>query len=132
VHAADVDDDGETDAARRIAELTGEPLPEDDFDLGVEEDSPADAEGVDEGSAADDVEAEPAGPAVDTAEEGPGPDTPTSEPAETDPKPEPSDATGPVGGAGAEASDTEASDTEAAGSGLEGGADEERDRGASG
>lgn len=30
VHAADVDEDGETDAARRIAELTGEPFADDD------------------------------------------------------------------------------------------------------
>ncbi|WP_142104016.1 hypothetical protein [Pseudonocardia cypriaca] len=160
VHAADVDDDGETDAALRIAELTGEPLPEDDFDLGVEDDSPADAEGEDAGSATDDVEAEPAGSAVDTAEGGPGPDSSTSEPADadpelggtageasatdartdapttepdgveaagSDPEPEPSDETGPVDGADAEASDTEAAD-----SGVEGGADEERDRGASG
>jgi hypothetical protein len=29
VHAADVDDEGETDAAARLAELTGEPLPDD-------------------------------------------------------------------------------------------------------
>jgi tetratricopeptide (TPR) repeat protein len=168
VHAADVDDDGETDAARRIAELTGEPLPEDDFDLGVEDDSPADAGGVDGGPATDDVEAEPAGPAVDTAEDGdrPSPDTATSEPADTDPEledptgqasasdartdaatpdadgveaagsdpdPEPSGGTGPVGGAGSEdASDTGASDTEVADPSGEGGADEERDRGASG
>jgi hypothetical protein len=37
VHAADADEDGETDAALRIAELTGEELPEDDFDIGVED-----------------------------------------------------------------------------------------------
>ena len=30
VHAADADDDGVTDAARRIAELTGEPMPDDE------------------------------------------------------------------------------------------------------
>jgi tetratricopeptide (TPR) repeat protein len=42
VHAADVDDDGETDAARRIAELTGEPLPEeDDIAFGVEDEPDA-------------------------------------------------------------------------------------------
>jgi hypothetical protein len=39
VHAADVDDDGVTDAARRIAELTGEPLP-DDVELDAEDGRP--------------------------------------------------------------------------------------------
>ena len=33
VHAADADDDGVTDADRRIAELTGEPLPDDDVEF---------------------------------------------------------------------------------------------------
>ena len=37
VHAADADDDGVTDADRRIAELTGEPLPDDDVEFGVED-----------------------------------------------------------------------------------------------
>jgi tetratricopeptide (TPR) repeat protein len=41
VHAADADDDGETDAARRIAELTGEPLPDDDFAFDTEDEPPA-------------------------------------------------------------------------------------------
>ena len=43
VHAADVDDDGETDSARRIAELTGEPLPDedDDFEFGLEDERAA-------------------------------------------------------------------------------------------
>lgn len=36
VHAADADDNGETDAAERIAELTGEPLPDDEYEFGVE------------------------------------------------------------------------------------------------
>jgi hypothetical protein len=43
VHAADADTDGETDALSRIAELTGEDLPEDDEDdivFGVEENAP--------------------------------------------------------------------------------------------
>jgi len=65
VHAADADEDRETDAALRIAELTGEPLPEEDFAFGVEDESPA---------AADDAEAERAGPDVDDAEAGDGPD----------------------------------------------------------
>ncbi|MFD1535347.1 hypothetical protein [Pseudonocardia aurantiaca] len=37
VHAADADDEGVTDAARRIAELTGESLPDDDIAFGFEE-----------------------------------------------------------------------------------------------
>jgi hypothetical protein len=41
VHAVDVDDEGETDAAARLAELTGEPLPDDDVEFD-EEDVPAD------------------------------------------------------------------------------------------
>ncbi len=41
VHAADADDDGETDAARRIAELTGEPLPDDDFAFDTEDEPSA-------------------------------------------------------------------------------------------
>jgi tetratricopeptide (TPR) repeat protein len=41
VHAADADDDGETDAARRIAELTGEPVPDDDFAFDTEDEPPA-------------------------------------------------------------------------------------------
>jgi hypothetical protein len=43
VHAADADTDGETDALSRVAELTGEDLPEDDEDdivFGVEENAP--------------------------------------------------------------------------------------------
>ncbi len=49
VHAADVDDDGETDSARRIAELTGEPLPDedDDFEFGLEDERAAPADGGD-------------------------------------------------------------------------------------
>ena len=41
VHAADADDDGETDADRRIAELTGEPLPDDDFAFDTEDEPSA-------------------------------------------------------------------------------------------
>ncbi|MFC5232826.1 hypothetical protein [Pseudonocardia zijingensis] len=41
VHAADADEDGETDAARRIAELTGEPVAEDEYDFGLEDEPPA-------------------------------------------------------------------------------------------
>jgi hypothetical protein len=73
VHAADADDDGETDAARRIAELTGEPLPEEDFDFGVD-DQPAAAAGA-AGAADDTGDAEPerAGPGEDAGEDGDGP-----------------------------------------------------------
>ncbi len=55
VHAADADDDGVTDADRRIAELTGEPMPDDDVvEFGVEDADPDEAEdaaepAVDEG-----------------------------------------------------------------------------------
>ena len=41
VHAADADDAGETDAAVRLAELTGEPLPDDDVEFGEEDISAA-------------------------------------------------------------------------------------------
>jgi hypothetical protein len=37
VHAADADDTGETDAAARLAQLTGEPLPDDDVEFGEED-----------------------------------------------------------------------------------------------
>jgi hypothetical protein len=50
VHAADADDEGVTDAARRIAELTGESLPDDDIAFGFEE-----AADEDERDLADDV-----------------------------------------------------------------------------
>jgi tetratricopeptide (TPR) repeat protein len=71
VHAADADDEGETDAAVRLAELTGEPVPDDvPVDVSVdEEDVPADAvdtalddEGELPGSAADPVGADTADP----------------------------------------------------------------------
>ncbi len=38
MHTSDADEDGATDAARRIAELTGEPLPDDDVEFGIEDD----------------------------------------------------------------------------------------------
>jgi hypothetical protein len=44
VHAADADDTGETDAAARLAQLTGEPLPDDDVEFG-EEDATANTAG---------------------------------------------------------------------------------------
>jgi tetratricopeptide (TPR) repeat protein len=69
VHAADVDEDGETDSARRIAELTGEPLPEEDFAIGVED--------AVEDAVEDDVEDEPeAEPAASAADAGPDPAVP--------------------------------------------------------
>jgi hypothetical protein len=59
VHAADADDDGVTDAGRRIAELTGEPLP-DEVDFDIAELEPA----VDDATA-------PVGPAPDAVDEPP-------------------------------------------------------------
>jgi tetratricopeptide (TPR) repeat protein len=59
VHAADVDEDGETDAAQRIAELTGEPLPEEEFAFGVEDAPPAaavDADNADDAGRIDDAD----------------------------------------------------------------------------
>ncbi|TWF80229.1 hypothetical protein FHX44_116171 [Pseudonocardia hierapolitana] len=53
VHAADVDEDGETDAAQRIAELTGESLPEEEFAFGVEDTPPAAAAEADTDDADD-------------------------------------------------------------------------------
>jgi hypothetical protein len=45
MHTADADDDGVTDADRRIAELTGEPMPDDDVvEFGVEDADPDEAE----------------------------------------------------------------------------------------
>jgi hypothetical protein len=48
VHAADADDEGDTDAARRIAELTGEPLPEDEDELLFAEEELAEEVGSEE------------------------------------------------------------------------------------
>jgi hypothetical protein len=71
VHAADADDDGETDAARRIAELTGEPLPEDAKDAEPESAGPVADAGEDDGGA---------GPAAEDAVAG-------SSGADADPEP---------------------------------------------
>jgi hypothetical protein len=79
VHAADADDDGETDAARRIAELTGEPLPEEDFDFAVDDEPAAAADDTDDAddttAASDTDDAEPEGvhPGADAGEGGAGP-----------------------------------------------------------
>ncbi len=79
VHAADADDDGETDAARRIAELTGEPLPEEDFDFAVDDEPAAAADDTDDAddttAASDTDDAEPEGvhPGADAREGGAGP-----------------------------------------------------------
>ena len=75
MHAADADEEAETDAAARLAELTGEPLPDDGVAFG-EDDIPADAADAAASTPAD-VDApeheEPAradGEAVDEAEPG--------------------------------------------------------------
>jgi len=56
LHAADADDEGETGAAARLAELTGEPLPDEEIEFG-EEDVP---EAADEPPADEAVAVEPA------------------------------------------------------------------------
>jgi hypothetical protein len=61
VHAADADEDGETDAAVRIAQLTGEPLPEEDFAFGMEDESRPGPDDSDVAGEKDDEATEPAG-----------------------------------------------------------------------
>jgi hypothetical protein len=74
VHAADADDDGETDAARRLAELTGEPLPDDDVAFDIEDEHPADPNDPDVALPGTDhpesASPEPAGSATDGTEPG--------------------------------------------------------------
>lgn len=67
VHAADADGEGATDADRRIAELTGEPMPDEGVEFGVEElVDPPDAETTDADTDADvSSEPDPAAPPVD-------------------------------------------------------------------
>ena len=72
VHAADADDDGVTDAGLRIAELTGEPLPDDVVEFSVE-DEPAGAM-PDAGPDDEPVAAEPSTP-PGPAESTPDPDS---------------------------------------------------------
>ncbi len=80
MHAADADEEAETDAAARLAELTGEPLPDDGVAFG-EDDIPADAAdaaastpadvdapGHEEPARADGEAADEAGPGQTTAE----------------------------------------------------------------
>ncbi len=83
VHAVDADPDGDTDADRRLADLTGEPLPGDDVDFDVEdaEDAVEYAEDVGE---TDDVP--DAGGLVET-----GDDPETGDLVETDDDPETGD-----------------------------------------
>ncbi|MGH3569586.1 MAG: hypothetical protein ACRDRH_26950 [Pseudonocardia sp.] len=73
VHAADVDEDGGTDAARRIAELTGEPFADDEHIVFGMEDTDVAGAAV---QPAESATAEPLPPGPDTAEPGSaGPDT---------------------------------------------------------
>ena len=98
VHAADADDAGETDAAARLAELTGEPLPDDDVEFGEEDiaagEQPADADAGQQEPEDDDrvddavVETGPGRdetPAGDEAEIEPLPDSAVTDPVVTDP-----------------------------------------------
>jgi hypothetical protein len=85
VHAADADDAGETDAAVRLAELTGEPLPDDDVEFG-EEDISADAgeqEPEDDPTADADTDVDVADDAV--VEQAPVGETPAGDDAEIEP-----------------------------------------------
>jgi len=104
VHAADADDAGETDAAVRLAELTGEPLPDDDVEFAEEDisadageqepeddptaDADADVDADAHADVADDavVEQAPVGetPAGDDAEIEPVSDSPVTDAAVTD------------------------------------------------
>ncbi len=127
VHAADADDDGETDAARRIAELTGEPLPEEDFDFAVDDEPAAAADDTDDAddttAASDTDDAEPEGvhPGADAGEGGAGPGSAAedevagSSEADTDTDTDTDASTGAV--AAPEVADaTEAAEAEPAGS----------------
>jgi hypothetical protein len=106
VHAADADEDGETDAAQRIAELTGEPLPEDDFAFGVEDEPAADAD--DQAEAGLDPVAE------SSADDTPGVDGPEAD-ADTDPTTPAAATTDADADADAEPSVTEAAGADRAG-----------------
>jgi hypothetical protein len=101
VHAADADDDGETDAARRIAELTGEPVPDDDFAFDTEDEPPAGPK--DAGAPPPDMDDSDAAPP-----ESPGPATDSAEPG---------DRSGAGGSevAGAESAGAESAGTDTAG-----------------
>ncbi|WP_239029029.1 hypothetical protein [Pseudonocardia acidicola] len=80
VHAADADADAETDAAVRIAELTGEPLPEEDVIFGEDEVPDEPAAPADEATnAAADVEED-----ADAAEAGATGDSAAEEGADAD------------------------------------------------
>jgi len=94
LHAADADDEGETGAAARLAELTGEALPDEEVEFG-EEDVPA----------ADEPVAESADQLDDAATPAPDDDADLDRSAES---PQPDD------GAAAEAVPTDAVDAESA------------------
>ena len=104
VHAADADDAGETDAAVRLAELTGEPLPDDDVEFGEEdisaaagEQEPEDDDPADDVAAHTDVDADVTDDAV--VEQAPVGETPAGDNAEAGPAADddiPSSATDPV------------------------------------
>jgi tetratricopeptide (TPR) repeat protein len=60
VHAVDADVDGQTDAEVRVAELTGEPLPDEGIEFGVDDehidDDLDDAENIDDADSTDDAD----------------------------------------------------------------------------
>ena len=94
VHAADADDVGETDAAARLAELTGEPLPDDDVEFGEEDtaagERPADADAGEQEPEDDD----PADDAV--VEQAPVGETPAGDDAEIEPVSESTEPSAPT------------------------------------
>jgi hypothetical protein len=90
MHAADADEVAETDAATRLAELTGEPSPDDDVtfedeipfdaaDVAVAASGDVDAPGHERSASADEEPADDARPGQTTAERGPVDEGPVDE-----------------------------------------------------
>lgn len=93
VHAADVDDADETDVVRRIAELTGEPMPDEDVVFGADDASEAGvAATAAAGAATDEDEPRPADGPIAAQVQGESPD------ATADEECGPGDEAGPVRG----------------------------------
>jgi hypothetical protein len=127
LHAADADDEGETDAAARLAELTGEPAPDEEVtfvdDVGVAEDGedPVAYVPVEEGSDADSADESAGGTGLTDLSDGSSEESAAGEPASDEPAvsvaapasddvpssaadPVAADTTGPAEGSGGEPS----------------------------